>query len=103
MLTFNQRPVPTFIEGDYVTLKDPQHAGVVYKVDNVAKDERFPGCTDYKLRPVYGAFGAADRRGVRTERADQMVKVDVVRAGIEHMRMQDFIRNIAKHEAGGDE
>jgi hypothetical protein len=87
--------------GDYVTLNDPQQAGVVYRVDRVRTDERYASLSNYTLRPVYGAFDAADRRGVRTERPSEMVKLDLVRAGIEHIKMQNFIRNVAKHY--GDE
>lgn len=91
------REVESFDVGDYVTLNDPDHAGIVYKVDGVRRDDKFPSLSDYKLRPVYGAFGAAERRGNRSERPEQMTRVDIVRAGLEHLKMLDFIRNLARH------
>ena len=100
-LTFPKAEAQTYDIGDYVTLKDTQHAGVVYRVDRVHVDERYASLSNYTLRPVYGAFDAADRRGVRTERPSEMVKLDLVRAGIEHIKMHNFIRNLAKHY--GDE
>lgn len=94
------REVESFGVGDYVTLNDPNCAGVVYRVDDVIRDDEFPNSAflnNYKLRPVYGAFGAAERRGNRLVRPGQMARVDIVRAGIEHMKMLDFIRDLARH------
>jgi hypothetical protein len=88
---------PTYVVGDYVTLKDPECRGIVYKVDEVHPYKDSPSLSDYRLRPVYGAFGAAERRGNRSERGGDMVKVDVVRAGLEYLKMQDFIKNLARH------
>lgn len=101
-LTFPKDETPTYDIGDYVTLKDPQHAGVVYRVDEVNIDPKYASLNHYKLRPVYGAFGAADRRGFRTERPSEMVKLDLVRAGVEHIKMQNFVRNLAKHYGDDD-
>ena len=91
---------PVFRVGDYVTLKDPEQRGIVYKVDEVSLDDKYPSLSDYRLRPVYGAFGAADRRGNRTERGGEMTKVDVVSAGLEHLKLLDFIKNLTQHESG---
>lgn len=96
-VAWKPRQVDRFNVGDYVMLKDPRYAGVVYKVDEADYNEQFPGCTDYKLRPVYGAFGCAERRGNRVERPDDMVLVDVVKAGLEHLKMLDFIKNLVNH------
>lgn len=96
----NRDDVETFNVGDYVTLKDPEQAGIVYKVDEVNRDEKWPSLSDYRLRPVYGAFGAAERRGNRSERGDEMVKVDVVQAGLEYSKMVNFIGNLRKHYEG---
>ena len=100
VITMRPDTTPTYKVGDYVILKDPDQSGIVYKVDEARLDERYPSLSNYKLRPVYGAFGAADKRGNRHERAEQMVKVDVVRAGLEHLKLLDFIKNLTKHEAG---
>lgn len=97
VFTARPREVEEFAVGDYVTLKDPDQAGIVYKVDDVVRNEQWPSLSDYKLRPVYGAFGAAERRGNRSERPESMTKVDIVRAGLEHLKMLDFIRNLARH------
>ena len=91
---------PVFNVGDYVTLRDRDQSGIVYKVDEVVRDARYASLSDYKLRPVYGAFGAADKRGNRHERAEQMVRVDVIRAGLEHLKLLDFIKNLTQHESG---
>lgn len=87
--------------GDYVLLKS--QVGVVYKVDEVNVDEKWAHATEYVLRPVYGAFGAADKRGIRRERPAEIEKIDLVRAGVEHMKMQEFVKNVARHESGTDE
>lgn len=100
VFTMPKDNAPVFNVGDYVTLKDREQSGIVYKVDEVRIDERYPSLNDYKLRPVYGAFGAADKRGNRSERSEQMAKVDVVRAGLEHLKLLDFIKNLTQHESG---
>lgn len=91
------REVEHFVVGDYVTLKDEQQAGIVYKIDEAKYDEKWPSLSRFKLRPVYGAFDAAKNRGNRTEQPESMVKVDAVRLGLEYLKFCEFAKNVAKH------
>ncbi len=91
------QPVDPFKKGDYVTLSPFACRGVVYRVDKV---DRLKYETWYTCSPEYGSFGANDSRGVRRQRADDMTKVDVITAGIENIRMLEFIRALARHESG---
>lgn len=98
-ITWQPRAEQVFNVGDFITLKDEAQRGVVYRVAEVQRDERYPQSPPrYVLTPTYGAFGAADKRGVRIEAANSMNKLDLVTAGIEHLRMQNFIRELARHE-----
>lgn len=90
-------PEVTFREGDYVTLSVVACRGVVYKVERV---ETFKYDTWYTMLPAYGSFGASVNRGPRRQKASEMTKLDAIAAGLENLKMQEFIRTLIKHESG---
>ncbi len=85
------------IVGDYVTCNKTTCLGVVYRITAINKQKYQNWCV---LTPVFGLFDAHVKRGERHQSIDDIEKIDLVRAGLEYMKVVTFIENLAKHEAG---
>lgn len=83
--------------GDFVTLSALPCRGVVYRVDSIIEQKYESWCI---CSPVFGMFGANVSRGVRHQQLCEVTKVDIVSAGLEHLRMIEFIKCLSKQEGG---
>jgi len=96
-----------FVVGDYVTCRAYTSRGIVFRVIAISKHEyNYPSphtiWLKYKIKPVYGMFGSSKRKNSRSEAAGALQKVDLVAMATEHLKLGNFINQVAK-ELGMEE
>jgi len=94
-----------FNVGDFVTLNSELSwaDGTVYKISMIASGGRDKNPPRYRLLPVFLAFAGRFQHQSKVyiiEDEENMVIVDVVRAGVELMKMQQLMRDLVSHCKG---
>lgn len=96
-MVFNAKlqEVENFDVGDYVTLNDFDHAGIVNKVADVKRMTSFRASTNTS----YDSFAAPSEQpnAGEIECQEQMARSDELRDCLELLKMLDFIRNLTCH------